>query len=527
MSKILKITLLALSYFFILSVYANTFDPDLGWHLRFGQDVFTQNSFPYADTYTWAYQGQNWVNHEWGGDILFWFIYQTWGYTALTLIMAAVPLLAFVLAVKIFKPRLTALDLVIIFILLFASGHLLVPRLAIFTPLFLATFWYLLEKCPKQNNFWLWPPLLWLWSILHGSWLLGFIVALIYLGANLGNLFCQKYYPKLFQTGLWGWREIKRAILSLLAAAALITVNPYGLKIFEEVGNYLNYSYFKTHITEWVPSYTYPVFWLPLIIAAMSLPLVLTALKKQKITWPQLLLFLALWLSAWQYKRQAILLLVASVPLFALFLEAAGQKIFYGDERHLKMLRYFTLAIAALMLLTYTIKINRPGDLWNNTQIMKRAGLPLGAVNFLEKKIDRHPAYLFNEYSWGGYLNWRLPRDLVFLDGRSAATWQTPGGQSYLQYYQELNYLPGGLLKIEQAPVRYIILSKFVNAPPPDLINRLLFSKNQISQALSTDSRTLVKDLKNSPNWRLIYEDNLARVWERINLSPGSDPTLP
>jgi hypothetical protein len=77
-----KFLLCVLAVLYVTAVISYRFDYDLGWHLRFGRDALL-DKFQFLDTYTWSYYGQPWVNHEWGGDILYWLLYSNFGYFSL------------------------------------------------------------------------------------------------------------------------------------------------------------------------------------------------------------------------------------------------------------------------------------------------------------------------------------------------------------------------------------------------------------------------------------------------------------
>lgn len=526
MAKIPHILLAALSLIFAVSIYSHVLDPDFGWHLRFGKELWESRQFNYLDTYSWPNYGQPWTNHEWGGDLLFWIIYDYLGYFPLLMLTAILPLAAFWLASKIFRPKTSLTSVIVCFVLLWSVQHILMLRLAMFTPLFFAVLWYLLEKFPRQKNHYLWPPLLWLWSLLHGSWVLGFIVIAIYILGHSFNLLLKKYCPQYWQAGLWNWRDISQAALWSALSALLICLNPYGPKIWQEVLNYFAFSYYKTHIIEWLASYTYPVYWRPLLIAAIAIPLTALAFLKRRLTWPQLLLFAAFFYSGWQYKRNMMLFVLLCAPLFVLYSDEVGKQLLkiknirtLLDNRISRRFSSFFLTAGTLILiLNYGAGIRFSNNVWADEALLAENLMPSRAVEFLSQKTGGDKTYIFNEYRWGGYFNWTLPNALVYLDGRGPATWRI-GGENALEHYQKIKYQKGGLEELTDSPVQYIILaddSRFISQP--DWVNRLIFSAadwQKILTSLAVPPSQLEIDLEKSQDWEPMYEDRLSRIWRR------------
>jgi hypothetical protein len=50
-------------------------------------------------------------------------------------------------------------------------------------------------------------------------------------------------------------------------------------------------------------------------------------------------------------------------------------------------------------------------------------------------------------------------------------------------------------------------------------MNRIIFGENGIAEAQPADPPQLEKMLRRSPNWQIVYEDNVSIIWKRI-ISP-------
>jgi len=514
--------LLLLSYLFILTIISNCFDNDLGWHLRFGKEFWTSTQFSYTDTYTYSYYGRPWINHEWGGDLLMWPTYEYLGYPILLMIFSVLPLLALILALKKISGHFDIKDAAIVLAMLWSGQQILNVRLHMFTPLFLVILWYYLERPTAKKMIIGWPIIFWLWSILHGSWILGFIMIGIYWTANLVNTLCRRFWPNRYDPALWTAKQIWQSIIGVVLSATIICLNPYGIKVWGEVLSYFTNSYYKLHTVEWLPAYYTPIFWPAIISAFVTLPVILILFQKKRITWPQLLMYLAFWYSAWQYKRNALLFLVVCAPLISIALTTLKTKILLNkisiDQFYNKTARLFivifSLTTLVLLIIFYTINIRFTRDLWHSPTIIEQNFMPLGETEWLKKNTVTHPVLIFNDFSWGGYLDWSLPQDLIFFDGRGTATWKTPDGQSFLKYYTDLNFGKNGLTEIEKMPVQFIMLAKFFYQTDSLIKISVLTGKHNASRSVGTPRR-LAEDIKNSPSWQLVYEDNIGWLWKR------------
>ncbi|MFA5762360.1 MAG: hypothetical protein WC931_02065, partial [Bacilli bacterium] len=366
-NRLTKIFLVILGYLIILSAVANIFDADFGWHLRSGRDTLS-GAFPYLDTYTYSYYGQPWTNHEWGGDIVFWLVYSTFGYFALPILVSACVWLSLLGAIKIFSGRLSVAEILAGLIGAGAISYLLAPRLAFVVPILLV---YLLFTLEKKKYWYLWPVILWLWSVMHGSWILGFIVINIYLFGNLASIILQKYFPNFSgQYSDWTKRDFLKNIFWQIISAIAVCLNPYGLKIWQEVGQYLSPQYFKDVVNEWLPSYVYPIYPWPLVIAAVSAVIIVIAYRKKRATAAQVLLFAAIFFATWQAKRQAFYLVIVSLPIIAIAINICAKDIaqkYFSENiiRWTKIIIIFLALAGSIFILT---KIHFTNDIWPDKQ---------------------------------------------------------------------------------------------------------------------------------------------------------------
>lgn len=529
MSKFIKILLLIYNFVFILFSISTFFDPDFGWHLRFGKEWWENGFFPYLESYTYTHLGQIWVNHEWGGDLLYWLIYKNIGYYALVLTTPLLIIGGFFIAQKIYRKYSLTAVLVTTF-LIWTTQHIFATRLAMVSLPFFAIFWYSLQNIEKIKLYRFWPLFFWVWAALHGSFTLGFIIIGIYFIGNLLNEFFIHYYPRLSLGKSWKKEIYYQVIIWSIFSLLLTLVNPYGWHLIKEVVSYFFYDFYKLRISEWVSSNTFPIYWKTGLFMAPALVMAFYNFKKKIFSWSEFLLFCGLYYVSLKHKRQVIYLALFCQPFFSIILEKAKEDLIPFLQKQKKIpvkgasffLFLFFSAILFFKIISLTPSIYLCKDIWPNLNRVRNR-LPLEAVTYLNETLSTGSyVKIFNEFSWGGYMNWALPQALLFLDGRGAATWKIHGSKiTSLEIYYDLVYKENGLNEIEKHKIQYVILEDLSNYKPHiDRVNYWLFEKEALKKATEVTPKKLEEDLHKSSNWQLVYSDGRANIWKSISFIP-------
>ncbi|WNJ93218.1 hypothetical protein [Bosea sp. 685] len=196
-------------------------DPDSWWHIRVGLDMLATRTFPTFDSYSHSFAGQPWIAKEWLSQVLLALAYKSAGWNGVALVItAAISLMVFLLAWQLgetLKPT-TAIALAVSLALL--SAPVFTARPHVFTLPIIVVWTASLFRAAGAGR----PPsfgllgLLWLWTNLHASFTLGFVIAAF---AGLDILIrYQLARPRLLaQWCIFG------ALCPLVSL-----VNPYGLK---------------------------------------------------------------------------------------------------------------------------------------------------------------------------------------------------------------------------------------------------------------------------------------------------------
>lgn len=153
---------------------------------------------------------------------------------------------------------------------------------------------------------------------------------------------------------------------------------------------------------------------------------------------------------------------------------------------------------SATLLIGYAAATDR---IYRFDAISRRTGLglsdlvyPIAAAEFVER--NNLPGVMFNDYSIGTYLNWRLfPARKTFIDGHT----YTPQG---LAYYRLV--MAGGV-SYQQVVDRYDVNYFFLSHK-------------------SAEARDLIAKLYRDEQWALVYFDEVAVVF--LRRTPGNDEVI-
>ena len=91
--KIFWLLFYILIFFLLLHNSFSYLDPDLGWHLKAGENIIETGSLPHINNYNYTLQGKHWVDHEWLIDVFSFWIYDNFGYIALSVFFALLTVL--------------------------------------------------------------------------------------------------------------------------------------------------------------------------------------------------------------------------------------------------------------------------------------------------------------------------------------------------------------------------------------------------------------------------------------------------
>ena len=455
-------------------------DPDFWWHLKTGQLISQTQQIPKQDPFSYTALGKPWTTHEWLSELMIFKIFQAGSFAALiltfSLIITAAYLLVYLRCPGSSRPYIAGFALIIGAA---ASAPLWGVRPQMITLLFFSLFLYLLERYrqEQQLGFLIPLPLLMLvWVNLHGGYILGLVVVGVYIAGAVIELIWQAAHSK---TAI---REAIRPVLTLtgifIGSVLAALINPNGVRILTYPFETLTDPAMHAFIQEWFPPDFRELMWLPL--ALLILALIVSSIRghhTRSIT--HIMLVLIFGYLALRSMRNVPLFVIVAVPVLAGQIDSfLGAKLPVINAK--KTFSWMNWLVACVMIVVVVLRFQQQAGEQAQSE----------AQNFPKQAADwilahRPTGNMFNAYSWGGYLIYRLYPDFpVYIDGRA----DLYGPAFFSQYAGTALAKPGW----EET-----------------------FSKENIAYVLVEQNSALADALRQSPGWAIPFEDDLSVIFQR------------
>ncbi|MFA6106086.1 MAG: hypothetical protein WC745_00190 [Patescibacteria group bacterium] len=539
----------ALFYVFLFCLLLNNsfsyLDPDLGWHLKAGEDILREKSVPHLNYYNYTLEGKTWVDHEWLLNLVAFLIYSLSGNMGLNILFALLALAALAALHVFAKKSLIGPEdspgnvFLTVFFLIFgviaASPHLGVrmQEIALLCVSLLYAILYRYDKKRDLKILFALPLLFYFWASAHASFLIGLFLLFFRIVIMFLKNILIKYFPGSRVSAFFGLEALsdKKRISPLIALSGLSVgatlLTPYGLELYGFLSDYGN-TFYMTHIAEWLPAWYLPIaYWQMAFMAFALAGFLLYFLNKNKKEKPGLwevsifFLFMAL---AFKSKRHFPLFFFSSLPLIlksyaSVLRPDFGQETRFGGEfREIKTSarssffsnapkfpRAMLLITIAFVSLSLLLKTNFAGD---SFQYFCR-DYPCGATAFLKANPQYENLNLFNEYAWGGYLIWTYPEKKLFIDGRLP---QLPfKNHTFLEEYFELLDKDKLAAKLNEYDIRLVLIRAEERKIKFNFIEKKFFGLDEEKE--NKDKNELAEFLKSSGDWENVYQDQTAAVY--------------
>ena len=374
---------------FALALATPPSDPDMYWHLASGKWMLDHGQLLRADVFSSTVNGQPYSVGEWLGQIVLYVAYLAGGWTGLVILRGLlVGVCAFFLtrvALRGGAPIIVAVPVTCAALLL--SEIVWTDRPHLFT---LALFPLLLDllltaRAGRLGLLLGVPPLMLLWTNLHGGYALGLALVGVF---TLEALLVRRNFAAFAITASTAFAAslVDPGALGLSAAAAHATAPPRFI------------------VEESPPDVTRPA---GFVFAAFIIGTLALAMRGGGTLLDLLLLAPLLWLGL-SAQRHMPYFAFAAVP----FISAAVPRAWPPLEAWLAGRRPyprgaivgFGAGVAAMALAGVAFVPNAPNE----------RAYPAAAL----AATRAGSGVLLNEYDWGGYLIWRAPERQVFVDGR-------------------------------------------------------------------------------------------------------------
>jgi hypothetical protein len=439
-------------------------DSDTYWHLATGRWILEHGAVPTVDPFSFTFRGRPWVAHEWLSEVLFASAAAVGGLAAVMLLAAsaAAGCLAIIGAWvgRRVGPIGTILVLVAVFLMLspmlLARPHVLaLPVMAAWTAELLSA-----RARNRAPSLWL-LPLMVLWANLHGSYVFGLALVAPF---ALEALIAAERAGRLRTVLTWGGFG-----LAATAAAAITPhgveglIFPFQLMSLETIGM----------IREWKSADFSRV--RPFEVVLLG-ALFMLLWRGVRVPWVRLALLLILLHMALAHVRHGAVLavvgaLVLADPIGRAYPPRPGD-VASPSRRDVWLL---SLVAAAIFAVIAAVRLSAP------VSPPDSPNTPATALAHVPAQLRARPA--FNEYGFGGLLIYEGAEP--FIDGRADMY-----GDAHLRRYRRI---VGGDPSAFMAAVR----------------------QYDIAWTIIEPKSALALWLASAPEWRRIYADRYAVVYER------------
>ena len=388
-------------------------DGDIFRHLSIGRVVLATGNIPTTDFFTHTIPGKAFSPHEWLAGVLFYITWLTSGYLGLVLLGMVLLSLAFwgVFRLCLWRGanQLTAFGLTILG--LFPTSLHWIIRPHLFTMVFCVLWLYLVlrYKAELQKLLFFTAMAMLAWVNLHGEFIFGFIVLGAYTAGAIVNYLCTKQPANLREGANLAGAGLLGLVVSLL--------NPVGWRVWQTMFDFVGNDYLISHTLETQPpEWSDPRYMALIILLGVSGLILLFRWRSFRLGSVFLLGGLVI-MTLTSARNVHLLGLVAPVMLaegisgvrlpiiLARMEQALGKYSKSGGSGYLVA----SILVVAVAVAWFSPSVRAIGP--------SPKSFPVMAVDWLSEHPQK--SNVFNDFSWGGYLAWRLPGTEIFLDSQS------------------------------------------------------------------------------------------------------------
>lgn len=496
-ADLIFVVLVALFCFTVLSIKLLN-DAGIGWHIRAGQQILATHHVPRVDSYSSIMSGKPWIAWEWLYDVIVGALDSALGLNGVVWFTAAVIATVFAAMFQWMVARRTNLLVALTLTLLAIAASMIhiLARPHVVSWLFLLIWFCVLDRSERDtlagkpglsgSQLWGLPASMLLWVNLHGGFLLGLVLCVIFWISAAWSLrtSSRTFEDNLVRLALG--RRVRNLALVTVASAAATFVNPYGWHLHRHIVAYLGNAFLIDHIEEF-QSPNFHLVAQKCFLALLLLALIALALRKRTLRASELLLVLFAVYVGLNASRNipiaSILLVLVIGPRWPLLVFTKfSENMATVDARF----RGHLWSIATLIFV-FAVAVN--GGRFGGTILFNAhfgpQRMPIAAIDDLEQNGISQPV-LAPDY-WGGYLIYRLyPHNKVVLDDRH----DLYGEKILASYLKTFRAQPGWDKFLTAYNVRCVMMPR---------------------------NAALTAALSQSPGWKTVYSDNVAITFVAID----------
>ena len=469
-------------------------DPDLWGHILFGRELLVHGSLPPNNVYSYSAPDFRWLHHEWLSEVVMSAIFDRFGPFGLKLLkfLCTAGTISFVVLAE----SETAAPVSVQAIILVVASLIFVPsmqfRPQIFDFLFLSAIVAMLSRHNWRGSapLWIVIPIMAIWCNLHGGFFIGLVAMAVY-GAT--TILTDVVKGHGTRRGL--------GIIAITAAAAASTLCTFLIPPARETWYTLIYSIRNptTHnnIVDWkpliaslttAPAGSLEQKYFAIVLLFFAAAAISVILRPGGADAPLVAVAAVLLATAFAAQRNIAIATIAIVPVFANHLRLLLHPSEVADAASARAISpagrwagEILIAIIAIGFARYS-GILKPG--------IDASGNPANAVDFMNS--HGLAGNVLADYAWGEYLIWHgRPGTKVFIDSRYDLGYPPQVISDFLELDKGK---PGATHTLAAYRTDFVLV------------------KRDWPSARLMDSR---------PDWRLVYSDDVARLYAPVN-SPAA-----
>lgn len=387
-------------------------DPGTFWHTAVGEQILSSGRFTQIDSFTFTFNEQPWIAHQWLGECLMALTWRLGGFDAMLLVTCTLiaGLFAWIGGRWLqngLHPAAAAMALVIV---LGGSAHHFHVRPHVGSMVLLgATFALLCDVesgRSRVTRLWWLVPLFVLWANLHGAALAGLVTVSLVIAGWLGARVLSWSSP------LASSRDLVTALAIPPVCAAAMFINPYGLETPRTWLTIMRLSLPDVIQEHGSPDFTHPETWFMLLL---GIGYVAVLWRNGRVRVTSLLPLVWFCLACDRIRHAPLFAIVAAIALPEL-LPAARCRQWLIERGFLTPAsprpRWIALPAVVVSVAMILVTIS---PAWARLD----AGLwPLELVPELAQLEQAGETRVFNALDYGGFLTFFTPRLRTFIDDR-------------------------------------------------------------------------------------------------------------
>ena len=465
-------------------------DNDFFWHIVVGNRVWLDKIIPNHELYSWA-SGKSWVAHEWLTEAIMYKL----GPVGCITIMLVIFLGLYILMAKMLRVKFKKIfDFKLLYLLMMCVFFKVTgPRPYIISLVFFAYLIYVLfsyiDKEKKADKLiWTLPVLQILWVNFHGG-----SSSMIYIFI-LGTLMCH-YFLKLlpwrnerFMQNILDKKQVKTLVIVFFLSILATCINPFGYKMLLYPFSNMTDTSMTSYIMEWNSPSFHGVLGI-YIFVMIAIPLFNLILQHKNMKFHEVAFQLLMFYMCLKSQRFIGMYGIYSTWNLGKYFFVTDDMMDVLKKPFIKYQKYIYGVSCGVLVLFAALVGYRQVSSFKNVGLIDNDGFYSDKA--VEKLIEIKPERLFNDYSQGGYLLYKLNEYKALDDVKIFA------------------YGLGDVFSNDILPDAMNLSNLYTNP-------RSIIEKYDFDCFITTKKYPLHYFLDECDDYKLVYEDDMCYIYVRV-----------